>query len=367
MAVYKSKKATKDGRQYFFRVKYKDILGVIHDYSSPKFLTKKEASQEEALFKVNISSQTSQNINSITLNSIFNEFIEFKSKKIKPQSITSLRTRYRHLKPISDKKINDLNFNTYNGLIKELDKKDLSIEFKNRVLGLFKELIKYSNRYYNTSDSILKFVDSYSHIGYTKKEMLTYSFEEYQKFESVITEDKFKVLFQVLFFLGLRVSEARALMFKDIDFVNKTLSINKTITDAVENKTWSISTPKTKGSIRTLPLTEKLSNGLKTILNDAKKYKDFKEDWFVFGYTKPIPVSVIFNKKNLYVNLAKLDKNIRVHDFRHSCATLLIHNGADISLVSKWLGHSNISTTYNIYVHVYESDFEKMVSVLDKF
>lgn len=71
----------------------------------------------------------------------------------------------------------------------------------------------------------------------------------------------------------------------------------------------------------------------------------------------------------MFLNICKRKqkKNIRVHDFRHSCATLLIHNGADISLVSKWLGHSNISTTYNVYVHVYESDFQKMVNVLDKF
>ena len=48
MAVYKSKKTTKDGRQYFFRIKYKDIFGVSHDYTSQKYKGKKEAENEEA-------------------------------------------------------------------------------------------------------------------------------------------------------------------------------------------------------------------------------------------------------------------------------------------------------------------------------
>lgn len=364
MGVYKSKKPTKDGRQYFFRIKYKDILGVVHDYSSPKYFTKKEATQEEALFKVNINNQTSRSVNSITLDSIFEEFINFKSKKVKPQSLTAIYTRFKHLKPIASKKINDLNFTMYTAFTKELDKQDLSIDFKNRVLGLFKELIRYSNRYYNTSDSILKFVESYVQIGSAKKEMEVYSLDEYLKFESVIDDLKFKVLFQVLYYLGLRVSEARALQFRDINFVDKNLVINKTITDNIKDETWSISTPKTKGSNRVLPLTQKLLDGLTAMLEEAKKYKDFNDEWFVFGYTKPTPVSVIFKKKNLYANLAEV-KQIRVHDFRHSCATLLDYYGANVTLISKWLGHASITITYNTYIHFYQSQFDGMVDILN--
>ena len=57
MAVYKSKKATKDGRSYFFRIKYKDILGNTHEYTSPKYKTLKEATNEEALYRINVQKQ----------------------------------------------------------------------------------------------------------------------------------------------------------------------------------------------------------------------------------------------------------------------------------------------------------------------
>ena len=63
MAVYKSKKPTKDGRQYFFRIKYKDIYGISHDYTSPKFKTKKEADEEEARYRIKISDNISEETN----------------------------------------------------------------------------------------------------------------------------------------------------------------------------------------------------------------------------------------------------------------------------------------------------------------
>ena len=57
MAIYKSKTPTKDGRQYFFRIKYKDIFGEVHDYSSGKFKSSKEAKEEEARYRLKIVNQ----------------------------------------------------------------------------------------------------------------------------------------------------------------------------------------------------------------------------------------------------------------------------------------------------------------------
>ena len=58
-------------------------------------------------------------------------------------------------------------------------------------------------------------------------------------------------------------------------------------------------------------------------------------------------------------------KDIRIHDFRHSCASLLINKGASISLVSKYLGHSNISITLNTYTHMYKSELIEMTNILN--
>lgn len=96
----------------------------------------------------------------------------------------------------------------------------------------------------------------------------------------------------------------------------------------------------------------------------VEKLQEYCE-WFVFGGLKAIPETSIQNAKTKYVKLSGC-KNIRIHDFRHSCASLLINSGANISLVSKYLGHSNIAMTLNIYTHFYKSDMEELIDTLNK-
>ena len=86
MAVYKSKTPTKDGRQYFFRIKYKDIFGVCHDYSSPKYATKKEATTEEALYLIKINNQQMTTSN-ITLEQAFLDYYNQKTRQVKKQTL----------------------------------------------------------------------------------------------------------------------------------------------------------------------------------------------------------------------------------------------------------------------------------------
>ena len=68
--------------------------------------------------------------------------------------------------------------------------------------------------------------------------------------------------------------------------------------------------------------------------------------------------------KKIYCKNANV-KQIWIHDFRHSCASLLINKGASIALVSKYLGHSKITTTLNIYTHMYKSELENVTNLLN--
>ena len=69
-------------------------------------------------------------------------------------------------------------------------------------------------------------------------------------------------------------------------------------------------------------------------------------------------------KKNKWCDIAEV-KRIRIHDFRHSCASLLINNGANITIVSKYLGHSDISMTLNRYSHMYDSKLEEVINLIE--
>ncbi len=363
MAIYKSKTPTKDGRQYFFRIKYKDIMNEVHDYTSRKYKTLKEATQEEALYRIKVKNQEICTSN-ITLEQVFNEYIIEKSKTVKIQTVNKIYDVYKHLNCIKNIKINDFNLEKYKKFYNFVYDLNFSIKHSNKIIGLFRQLIKYSNKYHNTSDSILKYVENIKKTNITKKEMLFFTYEEYKKFDSVIDNIEHHTFFEMLYFLGLRQGECTALNWNDIDFNKKTISITKTLTTKIKDKNWLISSPKTKSSIRELPLTDNLYNDLKTMYNEAIKYNDFNNSWFVFGMIKPFSESSIQLIKNKYCKLANV-KQIRIHDFRHSCASLLINKGASIALVSKYLGHSNIAITLNTYTHMYKSELIEMTKIIN--
>lgn len=58
-------------------------------------------------------------------------------------------------------------------------------------------------------------------------------------------------------------------------------------------------------------------------------------------------------------------KQIRIHDFRHSCASLLINNGANITVVAQYLGHSDIEMTLKAYTHLIQKNNDEIIKVLD--
>lgn len=357
------KKQLKSGIKYSYTLRYKDIYGNTKQYTSKGYDTKKEAELEEAKFRIKIQ-EKKVSFNNITFDDVFKEYIEYKSKSVKIQTLNKIKDLYKHFEPIKNIKVNDLELNTYNKFTLYIEQKGNTVNWNNKVLNLLRSLINYSHKYYNTSDTILAFIENYKEVNPFKKEMQFFTYEEFQKFISVIEEFEYKTFFEVLYYLGLRQGEACSLTWSDIDFNKKEVSINKTITTKLRGQLYTISSPKTKKSNRILPIPKKLLESLKIMKNNAKKKKYFKESWFVFGDELPFRETTIQVRKNKYCKLAGV-KQIRIHDFRHSCASFLIQNGASIVLVSKYLGHSKISITLDTYTHLYENELKKVSNLID--
>ena len=94
------------------------------------------------------------------------------------------------------------------------------------------------------------------------------------------------------------------------------------------------------------------------------KLHGFNNDYFVVGDAFPISCNIISNRKNRNCQLAELQQ-IRIHDFRHSCASLLINNGANVTVVAKYLGHTKIEETLNTYTHQFSTALNELVNVID--
>lgn len=95
-----------------------------------------------------------------------------------------------------------------------------------------------------------------------------------------------------------------------------------------------------------------------------KKNYGFNNNWFVFGTDEALKNSRLRERKNKICDETEL-RRIRIHDFRHSCASLLINRGANVPLVAKYLGHTKIEETLNTYSRMFSTALYSVVSVID--
>ena len=96
---------------------------------------------------------------------------------------------------------------------------------------------------------------------------------------------------------------------------------------------------------------------------NKKEYYDFYDDFFVVLDAKPILI-LIYLKKNKLTTLAVL-KVTRIQNFRHSCASLINNNGANVTLIAKYLGHTKTKKTLNTYSHMFSTALNNVVGIID--
>lgn len=94
------------------------------------------------------------------------------------------------------------------------------------------------------------------------------------------------------------------------------------------------------------------------------KIHGFNEDYFVCSDAFPISSNALSNHKNEYCKLAELPQ-IRLHDFRHSCASLLINKSANVTIVAKYLGHTKMEETLNTYSHMFTGAMNEVVNLIN--
>ena len=364
MPVYKTKEEkNKDNKIWYYKCNYRDIDGTIKQKKSKKFATKEEATKEEARFLLNIGE--SKLASKLTFNNVYEELILKKEKEIRPTSLTKDKNYYKHIKKdLGNICIDKLTLNQFLKWKNNMDNTNLSASYKNKVYKFLCQIVSYSNLYYNVSTNVMALGGKFIDANEKKKEMEFFTLKEFEKFSSVIDNDFWKTLFSTLFYCGLRQGELQALTWNDIDFEKETINVSKTLTTKIKGEKWVVFPPKTKSSYRTIPISKNVLNGLKSLHYGYSHLDGFNKNWFVFGGIRPTPETTIQKHKNDYCKLAGV-KQIRIHDFRHSCASLLISKNADPVLVAKYLGHADVSMTLNRYSHMYKSKLEEIVNLIE--
>ena len=203
-----------------------------------------------------------------------------------------------------------------------------------------------------------KFIGSF----YDKKEINTL-------FDS-IQGHPLEVAIKLAAFYGLRREEIIGLKWTAIDFENNTLTIQHTVTECnLDGKHIEVAsdTAKTDSSLRTMPLVTNFREMLLAKKEKQEHYRKLCGRSYCKEYLDYIFVNEMGERwKPRYLSdgfKRILEQNglrrIRFHDLRHTCASLLLANNVPMKKIQEWLGHSDFSTTANIYAHL---DFQSKIS-----
>lgn len=327
-------------------------------------MTKKEAQEAERQFLLSLD----QTINhrDMTFKDLYLAFYEYQSDKVRESTIKTYRDRIKYLELFDKIKLREMNIKHFELWKKEINKLPLATSYKNDLFKFVKAILNFGTRWYDFNFApMYNKMTNFTNPNELKKEMEFFTIEEFNKFISVENDILFRPLFETLYYMGLRKGELRGLQWKDIDFNNKMMKIYKQIPSIYSVDNYRLSPLKTKNSNRDLPINDILLEDLEKLYNSQKQYNNFSQEWYVFGNDLPIHKDTIRRRKNANCKEAGV-KQIRVHDFRHSCASFLINYGASITLVAKYLGHTKIDETLNTYSHMYQNKLEDIVKLINQ-
>ena len=347
MPAYKEKDGT-----WSVSFHYQDWTGAKKRKHKRGFKTKKQAQIFESEFKLAAKADLSMKMKDfieIYFGDKENE-LKARTKKNKAYMINAYITRFFGSKAVNE--ITPADIIAWQNEIKE--KNSFSESYLRMIQNQLTALFTHAEKIYGLKSNPCKKVKK---MGNSDGRSLNFwTRQEYDKFISTFEKGTMHYLmFEILFWTGIREGELLALTADDVDFTNLKMKIEKTYYRI--NGEDSISTPKTMNSIRTIDIPEFL---VKEISDYVGKLYEYPHDERLFN----ISAKALQELMKRHIRKAGV-KKIRVHDLRHSHCAYLIHQGVQPLIIKERLGHKDIKITLNTYGHLYPSAQKKVASLLD--
>lgn len=378
MPIYKMN-GKKDGLQkYRVRINYTDSTGKAKQLERVAY-GREEASELEARLRSELKELSAPRM---TVQELYDEYIRSKKYEVREATIDKIKQRMEGfvLPPLKDYKLEKLSPSVLQKWKSDIEERTtasnerLSLKYKQNIYGTFKAFLNYAVHMEYVPKNPLDKVGNFKDANAIKKKMDFYTAEEFLEFIAAayanatqstldsINEWNYYVFFNIAFYTGMRKGEIYALKWTDID--DNIIHVSRSITQKVSGGDRE-TPPKNKSSIRNISIPMPLKEALDIHYNNYKTIDGFNDDWYICGGKSCIRDTTLENHNKMYAKLAGV-KKIRIHDFRHSHASLLANNGINIQEVARRLGHSNVEMTWNTYSHLYPQEDERVLSVLNK-
>lgn len=280
-----------------------------------------------------------------------------------------------HILPtLGDIELDKLNPQTIAQWKATIAEKGLSTIYCRRIYGSLNALLNYAVRLDLIHENPTNKVGNFREANFEAPEekLHFYTPEQFQLYAATADAtlknyyDRSIYMFMVIaYYTGMRKGEIHALRWDDID--GNAIRVRRSISQKVKGKPAVETPPKNRSSIRTLQMPEPLLQ----ILNQYKalQWLQYGKQWtsqyhIIYG-ERCISDTAISNHNIAWAKAAGLVP-IRIHDFRHSHASLLANEGINIQEIARRLGHSNVQITWQTYSHLYPREEERAVTVLNR-
>ena len=346
MPTYKDDKAG----TWYCKFYYTDWQGQKRQKLKRGFSRQKDAKDWERLFL----EQFAKNPD-ITFEALYLKYKEYIRLRIRESTAASRFSMIdRHILPFFKKKVvSDISPADVAAWQNEMLQKGLSNTYLNQINIYLKAIFAYAVDYVGLPKNPCT-----KSIGSRKTRKLNFwTPGEYARFIEACKDNiEYYTIFEILYYTGMREGELLALTLNDIDFKGNQIHINKTYYRIAGKDL--INAPKTESSERIVDIPEFLTQEIRE---------------YVTHLYKPDPETRLFNKRPQYLRSILRDraakagvKEIRVHDIRHSHASLLIDLGANPVLVAERLGHESPDITLKTYAHLFPHKQADIVSKIRK-
>ena len=349
MPAYKDEKTGK----WFAKFYYTNWQGIKKQKWKRGFATKKEALGFERDFLEKQSANPD-----MTFQNLYEIYMEDMAARLKQSTLLTKKTVLQtHILPFfGNKPINEIKASDVRRWQAKLmsSPNNYSQTYLKKINTELNSIINYAKRFYDLNTNPCGKAGT---IGKAKAEEMDYwTYDEYIAFREGVKDKPLSyICFEVLYWTGMRKGELLALSPADIDLDNKIISINRTYQRIGGKDVFT--SPKTRKSKRKIPIPDFLCQELSDYIQS--RYM-LDADERLFPVTKSyLSHEMIRGCKNTGV------KKIRIHDVRHSHASLLINQGCDALMLADRLGHEKVSTTLNTYSHLFPHKQQELVHSLE--
>lgn len=331
---------------------YTDWTGKTKRKHKRGFSTKKEALNFESEYK-----RVAKANMGMKLASFVEVYFADKASELKERTMRNKRYMVQtHLIPyLGDKPMNEITpadvIQWQNTIIENNKFSEAYLRMlQNQITGIFNHAQKIYNLQNNPCKKVRK-------MGRSDDRSLSFwTYEEYVQFIETFDKGSMHfVMFEILFWTGIREGELLALTMDDFDLIQNRMKIDKTYFRMHGEDV--ITTPKTVNSIRTIELPDFIVDEVKSYYKELYKHPG---DQRLF----PIVAEALQHVMKRHIKKSGV-KQIRVHDLRHSHCAYLINHGVQPLIIKERLGHKDIKVTLNTYGHLYPSEQKKIANMLN--